>query len=75
MTPVFSGRTKLAILLAKYSLAQHTSTSSSCRALGKSIIAISLLFHKEMAKEKEPRGLMPLGTPQEFLLGHICRAW
>ena len=27
------------------------------------IDAISLLFHKEMAKEREPRGLMPLGTP------------
>ena len=26
--------------------------------------AISLSFHKEMAKEREPRGLIPLGTPQ-----------
>ena len=26
--------------------------------------AISLSFHKEMAKEKEPKGLMPFGFPQ-----------
>ena len=26
--------------------------------------AISLSFHKEMAKEKEPTGLMPFGNPQ-----------
>jgi len=26
--------------------------------------AISLSFHKEMAKEKEPKGLMPFGYPQ-----------
>ena len=30
--------------------------------------AISLSFHKEMAKEKEPRGLIPLGPPQDLLL-------
>jgi hypothetical protein len=30
--------------------------------------AISLSFHKEMAKEKKPRGLIPLGTPQDFSL-------
>ena len=26
--------------------------------------AISLSFHKEMAKEREPKGLMPFGFPQ-----------
>jgi hypothetical protein len=26
--------------------------------------AISLSFHKEMAKEKEPKGLMPFGNPE-----------
>jgi len=26
--------------------------------------AISLSFHKEMAKEREPKGLMPFGNPQ-----------
>jgi hypothetical protein len=26
--------------------------------------AISLSFHKEMAKEREPKGLMPFGYPQ-----------
>jgi hypothetical protein len=38
------------------------------RALGKSKDAISLSFHKEMAKEREPRGVIPLGTPQDLLL-------
>ena len=26
-------------------------------------VAISLSFHKEMAKEKEPKGLEPFGNP------------
>jgi hypothetical protein len=39
--------------------------------------AISLSFHKEMAKEKEPKGLMPFGFPQRanvaaFHSAHIC---
>ena len=38
------------------------------RALAKGSDAISLLFHKEMAKEREPRGLIPLGTLQNFFL-------
>ena len=39
--------------------------------------AISLSFHKEMAKEREPKGLMPFGNPQRanvatFHSAHIC---
>jgi hypothetical protein len=30
--------------------------------------AISLSFHKEMAKERELKGLMPLRNPQAFIL-------
>ena len=33
-----------------------------------SLDAISLSFHKEMAKEKEPKGLIPFGNPQSLLL-------
>jgi len=36
-------------------------TASRC---AESIIAISLSLNKEMAKENQPRGLIPLGTPQ-----------
>jgi hypothetical protein len=54
MTPVFSGRAKLVISLAKYGFA---------RALcGKD--ALSLSLNKERAKENQPRGLIPLGTPE-----------
>jgi len=42
-----------------FSLRAH----SSARALW-GMNAISLSFHKEMAKEKEPKGLMPFGYPQ-----------
>ena len=34
-----------------------------------SLDAISLSFHKEMAKEKEPKGLIPFGIPQDLFLG------
>ena len=40
-------------------------------AFGESIVAISLSFRKEMAKEKEPRGIRPLGAFSWFVL---CRA-
>ena len=33
--------------------------------------AISLSFHKEMAKEKEPKGRMPFGFPQCAVAGEI----
>ncbi len=65
MTPVFSGRTKLAISLAKYSFA--------LRCAG--IDAISLSLNKEMAKENQLKGLMPLRNPQEFLLWLIYLSW
>ena len=37
--------------------------------------ALSLAFHKERAKERELKGLIPLRNPQNFLLRHICRSW
>ena len=52
----------------EFSTTSPKASHSASRAFGKSIDAISLSFHKEMAKEKEPRGLIPLGTPQDFSL-------
>ena len=36
--------------------------------------AISLSFHKEMAKEREPKGLMPFGFPQCVFAGAASSA-
>jgi hypothetical protein len=36
--------------------------------------AISLYFHKEMAKERKPKGRMPFGNPQSFPPWQICRS-
>ncbi|MBR5615881.1 MAG: hypothetical protein IKW66_03585, partial [Clostridia bacterium] len=42
----------------------HTALRVRCAGMD----ALSLSFHKERAKERELKGLMPLRTPQDFSL-------
>ena len=64
MTPVFSGRAKLVISLAKYGFAPR----------GAVFDVLSLSLNKESTKESQLKGLMPLRNPQVFSLWHICRS-
>jgi hypothetical protein len=59
--------------VSKFLTTSSTDAHTASRCADR-IGAISLSLNKEMAKENQPKGLMPIGNPQDFLLWHICRS-